>query len=259
MNAEAQTDPILALADAIESRRGAPPATDPSLDRAPLGADPLVYQLIYSMLLWEGSHDLAARCLEAIRAEVVDFNELRVCSVEEVCALLPRDCPRRPERVDRLLTALNDIFLREHGLTLAHLNALPKREARQYLDALPGLPQFVAARVMLVSLGGHAFPTDSRIGRVLANAGVIDAADMDHPDLGTRLERSVRAADSARVYALLEAEARDLPPPKGGARKPAARSARPTPPAPPVHPPETPTQAHPQSPQSGENGDGKDA
>lgn len=217
MNAEALTEPILALAGVIESRRGAPlPASDPSLDHAPVGADPLVYQLVYSMLLWEGSHDLAARCLEAVRAEVVDFNELRVCSVAEVCAMLPRDCPNRTERVDRLLTALNAVFLREHGLSLAHLNALPKREARQYLDAVPGLPQFAAARVLLVSLGGHAFPADSRIARVLEEAGVIEASDAQNPELGSKLERAIRAADAPRVYALLEADACELPPRKGG-------------------------------------------
>lgn len=227
MNAEALTEPILSLAAAIESRRGAP-TPDASLSHTPVGTDPLVYQLVYSMLLWEGSHDLACRCLDAIRAEVVDFNELRVCSVGEVCEILPRDCPQRNERVDRMLTALNTIFTREHGLSLASLNAMPKREARQYLDSAPGLPQFVAARILLVSLGGHAFPADSRIARVLEDAGVIDASDADNPDLGSKLERAVRAADSARVYALLEAEACELPPRKGGTRKAAqTKPARP--------------------------------
>jgi hypothetical protein len=248
VNTEALTEPILALAGAIESRRGAP-ASDPSLDRTPVGADPLVYQLVYSMLLWEGSHDLAARCLEAVRAEVVDFNELRVCSVGEVCAMLPRDCPNRTERVDRLLTALNAVFLREHGLTLSHLGALPKREARQYLDAVPGLPQFAAARVLLVSLGGHAFPADSRIARVLAEAGVIDAADAQNPDLGSRLERAVRAADAPRVYALLEADACELPARRGGARRPATPKPART----------TPTSTPAGTPEPGENGDGKES
>jgi endonuclease III len=228
VNAEALTEPILTLAGTIESRRGAaPPASDPSLDRTPVGADPLVYQLVYSMLLWEASHDLASRCLEAIRAEVVDFNELRVCSVGEVAAMLPRDCPKRSERVDRLLTALNAIFLREHGLSLSHLQGLPKREARQYLDALPGLPQFAAARVLLVSLGGHAFPTDARIARVLEEAGVIDTRNARNPDLGSKLERAVRAADALRVYGLLEAEACELPARRSPSRKgPASTPAR---------------------------------
>ncbi len=222
MNAEALAEPILHLAASIEARRGTPPASDPSLDRMPLGADPLIYQLVYSLLLWEASHELAARCMEAIRTEVVDFNELRVCSVEEVGAMLPRGCPERTERADRMLTALNAVFLREHGLTLTHLAGMSKREARQYLDALPGLPQFVAARMVLVTLGGHAFPVDSRIGRVLAAAGLITAADAAGTELGSRMERAVRAADAPRVYALLEAEAGDLPARRSGGRRAAA-------------------------------------
>lgn len=216
MSHDALTESVLALAGTLEARLG-PPGLDPSLSHVPVGTDPLVHQLVYSMMLWESSHAMAEACMEAVRGAVVDLNELRVCTVDELCEILPKACPGKEERAMRLLGALNDVFVREHALSLAALGAVPKREARQYLDALAGLPQFAAARVVLVSLGGHALPVDGRIAGVLGAAGVPDA---ENPDaLGARLERAVRAADAPRVYALLEAEA-SANPPKARSTKP---------------------------------------
>jgi hypothetical protein len=203
---EETTEAVLALADAIESKLG-PPPPDPSLGLPTGGVEPLVHQLVYSTLLWESSHENAESCLGAIAGEVVDFNELRVCSVSEVRDMLPRSCPKRDERAARLLGGLNAVFEREHALTLAALGALPKRDARQYLDALDGVPQFVAARVLLVSLGGHAFPADERLCQLLRSAKAIPADKAPAAEVGARLERAVRAADAPRVYALLEAQA----------------------------------------------------
>ena len=83
-----------------------------------VGTDPLVHQIVYSMLLWDASHDIAARSLEQLRRCVVDFNELRVCSGAELRDMLPRECPRKEERTSRLLASLNEIFVREHGLNI---------------------------------------------------------------------------------------------------------------------------------------------
>lgn len=218
MSSDSITEAILAHAESIEARIGQP-TPDPSLEHVPVGADALVHQIVYSMMLWESTHEMAANAMDLLRRSVVDFNELRVCSEAELCDLLPRNCPRREERTSRLLAALNDIFLREHGLSLATVAAMPKREARQYLDALGGLPQFAIARVMLLVLGGHAFPADERLVRRLRGAGVIDADGADANEVGARLERAVRAADAPRIYALLEADAAANPPTTARARK----------------------------------------
>ncbi len=229
MSVEALGEAVLSLAGAIESRLG-PPASDPSLDAVPPGAEPLVHQLVYSMMLWESSRALAAECVGCLLDPVVDLNELRVCEPEEVCSLLPKACPLRAERSVRLIAALNAVFDNEHALSLERLNALPKREARQYLDSVEALPHFVASRIVLVSLGGHAFPADARVRAVLDEAGVAHGAGDDH-DLACRLERAVRAPDLARVYALLEAEAEANPPPTRPRRRRPARARASTPPS----------------------------
>ena len=62
---------ILDAADRIERELGAPVA-DPSIALRPEHEDPLIHQLVYSMLLWESSHEDAAKSLAAICAEILE-------------------------------------------------------------------------------------------------------------------------------------------------------------------------------------------
>lgn len=216
---------VLAAADAIEQTLGSPPA-DASLALCPEGEDTLVHQLIYSLLLWESSHESAGKSLDAFRAELTGYNELRVCSADEIAGMLPRE-PKRDERAARLVASLNDVFEKHHGLSLATVAATPKREARQALDTIHGLPAFAASRMMLLTLGGHAFPLDDRLAAVLGSFGIEPAPNETATEFAGRLERAVRAADAPRVYALLELQsAAGINQPKVAARKPARKSGK---------------------------------
>lgn len=203
-------DSVKTMVDQVCKERGEPGPTTP-YSFAWNGEDPLVAELVYSLLLWESNGDLADRAAQAIAESVTNLNELRVCDADEIAGFFPRDVPRKAERAARLAASLNGIFAREHALNLGSVAGLPKREARQYLDSLEGLPPFVAARVMVVSLNGHAMPVDDRIVAILAHHGVIDDPKLSNAELISHLERAVRAADAPRVYAALEREAGDLP------------------------------------------------
>jgi len=216
---------VLAAADAIEQSLGAPPP-DASFALCPEGEDALVHQLVYSLLLWESSHESAGKSLDAFRSELTGYNELRVCSADEIARMLPRE-PRRDERAARLIATLNDVFEKYHGLSLASIAAMPKREARQVLDGIHGLPSFCASRMMVLTLGGHAFPLDDRLASVLGSFGIAPAANETTPEFASRLERAVRAADAPRVYALLELQAATgIGQTKTAARKSSRRSGK---------------------------------
>ena len=103
---------------------------------------------------------------------------------------------------------LNDIYNREHSVSLESLGAMNKRDARAYLDSLEGIPPYVAARTFLIGLGGHAFPLDERLMGVLAAEEAL--AETDAGDLvtaSTWLERQVRSGDAAPALHALEAYA----------------------------------------------------
>ncbi len=170
--------------------------------------DPLVHELVYSYLLWEAMAGQAKTAFRRLIESVVDYNELRVCLTDELVAMIGERYPLARERCARLRATLNDLYRREHLLTLRHLVEAPKRDAKHYLDTLEGMPAFVSARVTLVCLGGHAMPIDERLRERLVKAGVVeDPTSAD--SLAGWLERQVRAGEALATYRLLRTWADD--------------------------------------------------
>lgn len=169
-----------------------------------------VRELVYSMLLWEAGASKAATAARRLCEGVVDINELRSCLEDEIVRLIGPRYPRAAERAARLRASLHQIFSDGNTVSMARLEAMSKREARTYLESIEGVPSFVSARVLLVSLGGHAFPLDRRLHRVLADAGAIDV-DPFNESAGAWVERQIRAGDALDAYLGLEHAAESAP------------------------------------------------
>lgn len=183
---------------AVASAGGAP------VDRCCCEGDLVLREFVRSFLHWETTANRADNALKRIDQAVVDINELRVCMPDEMAQIIGPNYPRVEERCERLRAALFDVYKREHKVALAHLTEKPKRAAREYLEGLAGVPQFVAARVTLLSLGGHAFPLDTRMHGRLLEEGALDPT-MAPADASGWLERSVRAGEAAEAYTLIQA------------------------------------------------------
>lgn len=184
-------------------------------------ADSVLDQMVYSFLLWETTTTHATTAHKRLREAFVDLNEVRVCFPEEISAAVGERFPKSRERASRLRAVLNDIYRREHGLTLARLIDQPKREARMYLESLEGMPSFVAARVALVGLACHAVPVDERLLSLLAQERAVEP-DVSVEEASSWIERQVRANEAAPTHQLLRSWADE----EGGGskRKPAGRS-----------------------------------
>ena len=118
----------------------------------------------------------ADEAMKLIDREFVDLNELRVATELEVQEMLGQRYPAIERRVAMITAALNNIFEREHTLSLDRLKALPKKEARQFLRELPEIHPFVEAYVMLYAFDGHAIPLDLEMLAILHEHHVVDAA-----------------------------------------------------------------------------------
>jgi hypothetical protein len=212
--AEVAADPALVAAAPSDPSPSAAPAPGASPD-----PETLVRELVHSFLVWEAGATRAATAMRRLEQAVVDFNELRVFLPGELVAVIGDRYPRASERAERLRSALNDLYRREHGVNLSCLLVLPKRDARAFLASLEGLPPFVAARVVLLILGAHAMPVDDRLCALLAAEDAIDPGATADEAAGW-LERQLRAGEAVHVYTLLEAWAAGLPLPKT-AKKPA--------------------------------------
>lgn len=208
---------LLALLKRIKPAQAEPPA-DPALEGCGEGCDRPLWQLVFSFLAWESTLTRAVQAGKRLHASVVDYNEMRVCLPNELVTIIGDRYPRALERVARLRSTLNELYKREHAVTLTPVAGMGKREARAYLESLEGMTPFVAARLMLLSFGGHAFPLDERLRQALLENGALPA-DLSIADAGGWLERQFRAGEALEPYLLLEQWMNDRPLPKAPARK----------------------------------------
>jgi hypothetical protein len=140
--------------------------------------------------------------MRAIDKEFVDLNELRVATDLEIQELLGSRYPGIERRVAMVTRALNDIFEREHTLSLDRLKTISRRDARQFLRELPEVHPFVEAYVMLFALDGHAVPIDDKMIAYLRDEKIVD--DETTLDEAQRfVEHHLKAEDCHPFYASL--------------------------------------------------------
>ncbi len=165
--------------------------------------EPLIHELVFSMLLWESTMENAVKVMGKIHEQFVDYNELRVAFPHEIQELLGSRYQRAEDRSVRLIGALRSIFLTYQKLTLEPLREMSKREAREALLTLEVLPRFVVSRILLLGLDAHALPLDAKIARALHKAELFKSSK--NPDaIATTLERVIRANQSLETYTRLE-------------------------------------------------------
>jgi endonuclease III len=133
-----------------------------------------LWALVRGAMSYDVPDGRADDAIKAIEKEFVDLNELRVATDLEIQELLGTRYPAIEKRVEMITRSLNNIFEREHTLSLDRLKTVSKRDARQFLRELPDVHPFIEAYVMLMSFDGHAFPIDDEILSYLADQGIVE-------------------------------------------------------------------------------------
>ncbi len=169
-----------------------------------------IAQLTLGFLQWNATTKAADDAFDAIIPSMVDYNELRVTHLGELVAMLGQTYPRAQERMQRLLETLNEIYLREHKTDLLSLKGKSKKEIKQYLETLPGIPYYCVAQVTLICFAGHALPVDDHLASLLIEQAIAQEG-ASPKTIANFLEKQVRSSDALAVYALLQAWADDTP------------------------------------------------
>lgn len=163
-----------------------------------------VTQLVIGFLEWNATAKEAVAAHAKLVAVMVDNNDLRVSLPHEVVTIIGTDYPHADERATRMHEAMNEIYLREHAVTMDHLAGKPKKHVRTYLDTLPGMTPYVAAQVTLLNFGGHAIPIDDHMLILLKEQDAVDPeATME--EASAFIERQVKAGDGHQVHVALKA------------------------------------------------------
>src|SRR6476660_9544927 len=140
----------------------------------PKEPQPALKALVRAAMSYDVPDHKAEDAMKAIEREFVDLNELRVATELEVQEMLGQRYPKIEQRVTMITQALNNIFEREHTLSLDRLKEVSRRDARQFLREMPEIHPFVEAYVMLYSFDGHTFPIDDAILEVLRDEEVVE-------------------------------------------------------------------------------------
>lgn len=168
-------DPSKKLHALIKRLRARHPEPAPSITPPWDGAEPLVGELVFSMLLADSTTAVASRNFHQLQDAFVDANDLRIALAREIAEHLEEADPQRHERAARIKAALMEVYQREHTTSLASLVDAGKRETKQYLETLSGATPFVVARVKLMCLSGWCVPVDDRLLNNLHAEGALSA------------------------------------------------------------------------------------
>lgn len=168
-------DPSKKLHALVKRLRARHPEPAPSITPPWEGAEPLVCELVFSMLLADSTTTIAARNFYRLQDAFVDANDLRIALSSEIAEHLDEGDPQQHERSARIKAALMEVYQREHATSLASLTEAGKRETRHYLETLSGATPFVVARVKLMCLSGWCVPVDERLLHALHSEGALNA------------------------------------------------------------------------------------
>ena len=190
--------------------------------KANMQYDEPVEALVYAVLSENLTESQAQSSLKKIKDYFVDFNDLRVASVEEIADVLGADIPAGRNTATVLLGTMRAVFEKYNMLTLQPLKKMGKRPAKQVLEKFAGSTPFVVDYIMLTALQGHSIPLNPAITDYLKKNEFV------HPEAGYEeiegfLTRQISAKNACEFYQLLRRQSespKSRRKTKGNPRKP---------------------------------------
>lgn len=168
----------------------------------PVEKDP-VFVLILSFFMENSTTEKAVGVMKKLKRACIDTNDLRVTTNHELIEIIGSSYPQAEERLHRLCATLNDIYEREHRVSLERFQEMGKREIRHFLETLDGITPYVAERVMLVCYDIHAVVLDERLQSFLIDQEALDESMTLHEHIAW-MARQIRSAEGIKVHAKLQ-------------------------------------------------------
>jgi endonuclease-3 len=138
---------------------------------------PLLEELIYAICREGSTAEDADAGYHRLRKAFIDWNEVRVSTVQEVADVL-RPLPGAGTRAKRIIGLLQEVFEDKYSFDLSELGKKGLKDtARKLRFYKEGVDDYAVAWVIQRSLGGHAIPLDEPTLRVLRRLGVVEDVD----------------------------------------------------------------------------------
>lgn len=143
------------------------------------------------------------RAVDRLQGKMVDWNEVRVSTFEEIQEALEHKSIGNEESCRNLIHAMQSVYDKENILSLDRLKSIGRREARQYLESLNGVNEFAVASVVLWSLNGHAIPINNRLLQALRDANLVNPS-ATRAEVQAFLERHIPATQAKEFYITMQ-------------------------------------------------------
>jgi len=179
--------------------------------------DALIYAAFSEKMGLRESEDI----LKIFKKHFVDWNEFRVSRSEEICEIAGLSIMEGKVLAGSICRTLYSVFDKYNKVSLADLLELGKRQAKQDLEGLSGVTDFMVSYVFLTSLKGHAIPLTMGMVDYLKANELVDPQS-DHKDIAGFLERQISASNAYEFYSYLRSEGEE--PVKKTAKKVVAKT-----------------------------------
>jgi endonuclease-3 len=167
-------------------------------------------ELIYAACRENATTAEADRAYASLRKAFIDWNEVRVSTVQEVADSL-RPLPQPGARAKRIVALLQAVFEERYSYDLSDvLKKGLKDTARKLRFYKEGVNDFAVAWVIQRTLGGHAVPIDDATLRALQEFGIVEPGEPESMEaLRASLEHMIPKASGIEFTELFSLHARD--------------------------------------------------
>jgi len=169
------------------------------------GYDEPVDALVLAIVSENLTESHAQTAIKKLKDYFVDWNDLRVATIEEVIEVLGADVEPAGSIAATLISVLNAVFNKHNMLSLQSLRKLGKRPAKILLEKLNGATPFVVDYCMLTSMQGHAIPLTPKMVEFL-KAGHFIHAEATYEEIEGFLCRLIPIKNACEFYSLFRRE-----------------------------------------------------
>jgi endonuclease III len=165
--------------------------------------------LLYAVVREGTTREKADKAFAGLRERFVDWNEIRVSTVQELCDTMG-PLPDVAIRAQRLIGLLQEWFELTYSFDMEEVAKKGLKEGAKKISRLNDANDYSVAWVMQHGLGGHAIPLDSPSIRVLRRLGVLDGESESLESLRGTIEHFVPKVKGPAFVELLSRHADEI-------------------------------------------------
>ena len=172
---------------------------------APVEFDEPVNALVFAIVSENLTESQAQAAMKKLKDYFVDWNDLRVATVEEIAEVLGPDVEPARNIAATLVSSLNAVFDKHNMLSLQSLRKLGKRPAKLLIEKISGATPFAIDYCMLTSMQGHAIPLTPKMIEFLKTSQLINT-EAAYEEIEGFLCRLISIKNAYEFYSLLRRE-----------------------------------------------------